>query len=130
VVDRQEALTLRAIPAEEAAAALVHCESLDPRGVMTPGDVWRMAQAGQCFALEGGQAAAVYVVRVVNDVVWVDAVRGAGDADVTELVDRVLTRQAEGCRAIALQTKRRGLVRKLQRHGYSVTGWVMRKELE
>lgn len=121
-------VTVRAIASQEAAHALAGLESLDPRGLMAPGDVESVAANGRCFALEG-DASAVYVLTVRNDVCWVEAVRGGGDVDVTAILDSVLTEQARGLAAIALQTARRGLVRKLQKRGYRVTGWVMRKEL-
>lgn len=94
----------------------------------SPADVLAMCERGRCFELSGA-ASAVYVLSMRNGVVWVDALRGSGDADVTAVADAVMTAQAEGFDAIALQTRRPGLVRKLKRRGYSVTGWVMRKEL-
>lgn len=97
---------------------------------MSAADLEVMAERGQCFELSGDQASAVYVLTVRNCVCWVDALKGSGTVDLVELVDGVLTAQAEGLQAIALQTKRPGLVKKLQRHGYRVTGWVMRKELK
>ena len=119
---------VRAIAPDEAAQALAGCEGLDPRGLTSAADLIAMTKRGQCYALSGA-VNAVYVITVRNGVAWVDALKGDG-ADATAAVDAVLTAQAAGLDAIALQTKRRGLVRKLQRHGYSVTGWVMRKELQ
>lgn len=128
-MDRPQGLVARRIDAAEAAAALVGCESLDPRGLMTPADVEAMARKGQCFEIAGANACVVYVLTVRNGSVWVDAVKGIGDVDLTAVLDGVITAQASGMQAIALQTARRGLVKKLQHHGYRVTGWVMRKEL-
>jgi hypothetical protein len=93
-------------------------------------DLEAMTRTGRCFEIRGVQAGAVYVLSVRNGVVWVDALKGGGELDLVDLVDGVITSQAAGLEAIALQTKRRGLVRKLQRHGYRITGWVMRKELQ
>jgi hypothetical protein len=128
-VGNQEALTVRRLAPAEAAQALAGCEALDPRGLCAAGDIEAMCERGQCFGL-AGPASAVYVLTVRNGVVWVDALKGAGDVDITAAVDEVLTAQAEGAEAIGLQTRRRGLVRKLQQRGYRVTGWVMRKELQ
>lgn len=121
---------MRQISPEAAALALAGLEALDPRGLMAAGDVREMALAGECFELEGGLASAIYVLRVRNGIAWVDALKGAGDVDLVQLLDEVICAQAEGLEAIALQTKRPGLVRKLKRHGYRVTGWVLRKELQ
>lgn len=125
-----QGLTLREIAPAAAAAALAGLEQLDPRGLMAPGDVQDLARAGRCFELAGDQAGAVYVLQVRNGVAWVDALKGAGGVDWVELIDGVVTAQAEGLSAIGLQTARPGLVRKLQARGYRVTGWVMRKELQ
>jgi len=130
VAAQAQGLTLRQISPEVAAQALAGLESLDPRGLMAAGDVHAMACAGECFELEGDLASAIYVLRVRNGVAWVDAIKGAGEVDLVQLLDGVISAQAQGLEAIGLQTKRPGLVKKLQRHGYRVTGWVMRKELQ
>ena len=123
-------LIARPISAYAAALALSGLEGLDPSGLMVADDIPRMTKSGQCFEVVGEAANAVYVLTVRNGVVWVDAVKGEGDLDVTALLDGVITAQAQGLEAIGLQTARRGLVKKLQRHGYRVTGWVMRKDLQ
>lgn len=126
----QEGLSVGRIDPQRAAQALAGCEALDPRGLCDRAGLLGMCEAGQCFELAGSAAQAVYVVSVRNGVCWVDALMGTGKTDMVALVDELLTRQADGLRAIGLQTARPGLVRKLQRHGYRVTGWVMRKDLQ
>lgn len=126
----RQGLNVRAIAPASASLALAGCEDLDPRGLTSTADLEAMAQRGQCFEISGDQVSAVYVLSVRNGVCWVDALKGCGSVDLVELVDGVLMAQAAGLDAIALQTKRPGLVKKLQRHGYRVTGWVMRKELK
>lgn len=123
-----QTLTIRAIEPGEALAALGDLSKLDPRGAMTAEDMRAMVEGGRCFAL-GGVVQAVYVLRDMGRVCWVDALRGAGDADVTALADRVMTEQARGFEALAMQTARPGLRRKLEGLGWKVTGWVMQKEL-
>jgi hypothetical protein len=112
----------------DAARALAGLEELDPRGMTTPQDLEAMTQRGRCFAILG-EAGAVYVMHVRNGVCWVDAAKASGEIDMTQLLDTVITAQAAGLRAVACQTKRPGLVKKLERHGWKVSGWVMRKEL-
>jgi len=129
VVDRLEVLTRPIAPAA-AAVALTGLEGLDPRGMTTAADVAAMTRNGKCFMAVSGDSAAVYVLHVRNGVCFVDAAVGEGEVDLVELLDRAISCQAAGLDAIALQTKRRGLVKKLERHGYRVTGWVMRKELK
>lgn len=126
-----EAATLAEISPARASAALAGCEALDPRGMTSAADLEAMTRNGRCFELAGHQARAVYVLRTHNGVCWVDALKGCADGvDLVDLVDGLITTQAEGLDAIALQTRRAGLVKKLQRRGYRITGWVMRKEIQ
>ena len=122
---------VRPITAAAAAADLAGLHTLDPRGVMGPGDVLPMCSNGRCFELAGDGGRAVYVVRVLGDVAWIDATHGqAGKGvDLVEAIDAAVTAQAGGLRRVALQTARPGLVRKLRRLGYSVDGWIMGKPL-
>lgn len=123
-------LTVRAIAAAAAAARLAGCERLEPSGLLGPGDLEGLCERGQCFEIEGA-ASAVYVLTVHNGVVWVDALKGeSGQVDVLEALDAVVTAQAAGGRAIAFQTKRRGLVAALKTRGYRVSGWILKKDLQ
>ena len=124
-----QALSVRAIAADEAARRLAGCEHFDPRGICGPGDIAALCERGQCFALDG-PCDAVYVLTVRNAVVWIDAAKGSGAVDVLATIDAVVTAQSEGLRAIALQTARPGMVKKLERRGFRVTGWILRKDLE
>lgn len=123
-----QALSVRQVEPAVAASALAGLSALDPRGLMADDDIEAMCRAGRCFAVEG-DASAVYVVHVRNGMAWIDAATGGGDADLTAVLDGVITAQAQGLRGIACQTSRRGLVRKLQRRGYRVAGWIVRKDL-
>lgn len=119
------------IPAAAAAADLAGLHVLDPRGVMRAADVPGMCDRGQCFELAGDGARAVYVVRVLGDVAWIDAAHGSGPAgvDLVAAIDAAVCAQASGLRRVALQTARPGMVRKLRRLGYAVNGWIMGKAL-
>lgn len=119
------------IPASAAAARLAGLHELDPRGLMAADDVLPMCESGKCMALAGDGVEAVYVLRVINGAVWIDAAAGQGGPhDLCELLDAVLTVQAQGMRHLAMQTARPGLVRKLKRQGWTVAGWIMRKDLQ
>lgn len=90
-----------------------------------------MCANAQCFAVSGA-IDAVYVLNVRNGVVWVEAIKGAS-SDGRNVVDTLLTiatEQAKGLRAMACQTPLRAQKRKLERLGFRVTGWILRKELE
>lgn len=125
-----QALSVARIGAARAALALRGMEGMDPRGLCDGGALQAMCDAGECFEAQAGAAKAVYVLTVANGVCWVDALVGSGGGDLVEAVDSVITGQAKGLRAIGLQTMRPGLVRRLERLGYRVTGWVMRKDLQ
>lgn len=124
-----QALTVRPIPAAEAAARLAGVAALDPSGVAAgESDLTRW---GQAFEVAGQGGSAVFVVAVRNGCAFVVAAKGGGAFDMTTVLDQVVTRGAtnDGCTSIALQTARPGLVRKLQRRGFRITGWVMKKDL-
>ena len=94
----------------------------------TAQDIAPMVRGGECFAATsdaGGQA--VYVVRVVNGVAWIDAMKGDGPTDHIKTLLPVIEAQAKGLHRVAFQTARRGLVRKAQRQGYTVAGWILSK---
>lgn len=112
-----------------AAALLVGCERLDPSGLCSAADLLPMAQAGQCFAATAEKAQAVYIVQVQNGVAWISATKGAGPVDWSALLLPVIEAQAAGAAAVGFQTARRGLVRKAQKQGYEVTGWILKKPL-
>ena len=128
-MDGQEALTVRPIPADEAAARLAGVAELDPSGIASNGA--DLARCGRAFAIEGQGGDAVFVVAVRNGCAFVVAAKGGGRIDMTTVLDQVVTRGAtnDGCTSVALQTARPGLVRKLQKRGFRITGWVMKKDL-
>lgn len=121
---------LSRIPADLAAGLLVGCEGLDPAGLTTAQDIPHMAARGQCFAATAPGAQVVYVLRVENGRAWVEACKGAGNVDWAATLLPVIERQAQGLQAVAFQTARRGLVRKAQRQGYRVAGYIMEKALQ
>jgi hypothetical protein len=125
-----QALTVRAIDAGTAARALAGMESLDPRGLSEPGDLVQMVKEGQCYELAGDLVRAVYVLHIRNQCAWVEAAKGSGPLDLAGVLDEVITEQASGLSSLGCQTARPGLVRKLKRRGWRVSGWVMRKDLQ
>lgn len=120
-------LTLREIDRAQAARAFAGLHALDPSGRTAPGD--DVTAGGRCFELAGEGVRAVYVLSVANGCAWVEAARGEGAPDLSALLDHVITAQAEGLHALACQTARPGLVRKLRSRGWRVAGWIMRKDL-
>lgn len=116
---------MRLLTADEAARRLAGCEQLDPRGLCTPGDIAAMCINGQCFELRDAVGAAVVVVTVCNGVHWIDAAAGGGGDDLCRYIDAAVV--ALGATEIGFQTKRRGLVQRAERFGYSVAGYIMRR---
>lgn len=97
--------------------------------MMTAADVAPACSAANCFEVIGDDAAAVYVVAVRNGVAWIEAAAGRGSMDLTAALDALICGQSQGLQAVGFQTARLGLVRKAQRRGYRVAGWIMKKEL-
>lgn len=127
----EKALTVRAIAHDLAAQALAGLAGRDPLGIMEPHDIEALAKAGQCFEVTDGQARAVYVLKVEHGRCSVEAAAGEGAGlDLTEVLDGVITAQAQGLQAVDAQTARPGLVRKLKAKGWRVAGYIITKDLQ
>lgn len=121
-------LDVRDIPPEVAARAMAGLSRLDPRGLMTEADVSAMCHGGRCVAVQGDGGTAAAVLVESNGVLWVDAFKAEGvSAGLSEGLDEMLCKS--GAKAIAFMTKRRGLVRRAERRGYRIAGYVMTKEI-
>lgn len=127
-----EVVSISSLDANTAAALMAGIESKDPRGIATPIDVLRICQGGQCFAATQPEShsQAVYVLVVKNGQAWIDACQGSGEIDFTATLLPAIELQASRLDSVAFQTARRGLVRKAQKNGYQVTGWIMKKDLK
>jgi hypothetical protein len=100
----------------------VDCDTLD-----------NIAAYGQCFALDTGRGACAFVLRKKGDVLWIDAAAatrpGAGVTEDGMQLAEAIARQT-GCTQIAMETNRRGLLRKTQKNGYVVAGYILKKALK
>ena len=93
-----------------------------------------MIQRGQCFVVGGdtGQVAA-YVLQAQGPELWVMAAAGGEQGTcVTTALTALIEAQARahGFASVGFQTKRRGLVRKAEKLGYEVAGYIMRKKIK
>lgn len=124
-----QALTVRPIDRDEAVRRLVGVAALDPSGVTSGDD--ELTRHGHAFEVAGEGGSAVFVVAIRNGCAFVIAAKGGGEFDLTAALDQAVTQGAinKGCKSIGLQTARRGLVKKLGRRGYRVTGWIMKKDI-
>lgn len=100
---------------------------LDPTGSGTP-ESW--AAFGQSFVLETDTGRGVFSMDTTHsggECCWVDAAAGTGTG-LTEAGIAIVEQKAKaaGCRRVAFQTMRRGLVRRVRRLGYQITGTVGR----
>lgn len=90
-----------------------------------------IAAHGECFELRTETGAGVFVLRRKGDVLFIDgaaAMEGGGlTAPGLALVAQV-ARQT-GCRAVAFETGRRGLVRLAKKQGARVVGVVMEMDV-
>ncbi len=89
-------------------------------------------ERGQCFVVEGeGGIVAAYVLQAQGPELWVMAAAGAesGACLTAEMAGQIEARaKAHGFASVGFQTKRRGLVRKAEKLGYEVAGYIMRKK--
>lgn len=129
VLAQDQKIFLSRLEPDFAAALLLGMESRDPRGTMTAADLLPMAQASDCFAATAENSQAVYVVQVRNGVAWIAATKGNGLANWTALLLPIIEAQSAGLARVAFQTERAGLKRAAEKQGYTVAGWIMKKEL-
>ncbi len=114
-----------------AAAALAPIMHLEPSGQASADQV---AGAGMPLQLdvEGGRLVLVLDRRgACGRQLWIEAAVGQGSADLTAAGLRFVeeTGRHAGCQEVAFQTSRRGLVRRAERLGYQVHGFILRKAI-
>lgn len=97
-----------------------------------------LCQGATCYRVETDQAEVVgaYALRMVRheagSVAWIQAGAGTLPAiDLTRSIVPAIEAQARaaGARQLAVTTRRNGLIRKLLRQGFEVSGITLRKNL-
>lgn len=91
-----------------------------------------LCAGSECFLVESdcGPVGA-YALKICGPVVWLMAAGGkVRGIDLTAAIVPAIERQAAGADQVAITTKRRGLVKKLLRQGYLITGVTLRKKLK
>lgn len=94
-------------------------------------------ERGKLFEVKvGGEVVARYALQIVDcdngSEVWVTAAAGSlPGIDLVHVLAPYVARQAAeaGARAVSVSTRRRGLVKKLQREGWTLDAYVIRKKL-
>lgn len=93
-------------------------------------DMASLAAQGQCYAVyEHEQLRGAYVLKAIGGECWVLAAAGRAEFDLTAVLADVINQQAQQFKTIGFQTARRGLVKKAQRHGYEIAGYILRKRV-
>lgn len=92
---------------------------------------------GQCFKLmdEAGAMLAAYILKTDGAELWIALGAGRADIDLTAAGLALIEAQGREFDSIGFKTKRRGLVRKAEKHGYKVDAchagiYTMRKRLK
>lgn len=121
------------------AARIAYAKAFDARTDTTSGlvDMESCLGRGQLFEVKvEGRIVARYALQFVScdngGEVWVTAAAGGlPGVDLVQSLTPHIARQAAdaGARAVSVSTKRRGLVKKLQRAGWKLEAYVLRKEL-
>ena len=111
---------LTPITAAQAARAYAACVGLDPEGLATPESA---ASSGASFRLRTQSGEVFYTINTAGECCWISAAAGCG-AGMTAAGLEAIERQAResGCKSVAFQTMRRGLVRRARAIGYGITG--------
>jgi len=93
-------------------------------------DVAALFAGGQFWKVEeGGAIVGAMLTHSHGDELWVDIAVGRAPEDLVALMAAHLDSQGAGFRSIGFQTARRGLVRKIARHGYEIEAYILRKKL-
>ena len=80
------------------------------------------------FLLDAPDDRLAYGLKPVGRELWIQAAGGEGRADLTGAGLQIIEEQAAGLFAsVGFQTRRAGLVRKAQKFGYRIDGYIMRK---
>jgi hypothetical protein len=126
-----EKVCLSAVNPALAAQLSAGVECRDPYGIMDAAHLRESMRASQCYLADAGHGGkAIYALQVHNGVALIASLKGYGSVPWVEVLAPIIENQVQGCRAVALQTARRGLVRKMEKQGYKITGYIMRKELQ
>lgn len=124
-------------PAQDAGRALDLISRAVAFDVTGGGSVADLVRGCALFeVVREGRAVAAFALRVdqfdSGREVTVTAAGGEGDSGATEAMAQWCESQARehiGARLLTCTTRRRGLVKRLQRQGYRVAGYVMTKEI-
>lgn len=121
--------SLQALTEAEACAYLQRFKLIDPSGAAS---VASAVAGAQCYALRSAYGAAVFALRINPARAWVSVAAGETTASITPALAQAIERQAKqgGAPVVRFQTARPGLVRRAERLGYRVVGWIMEKELQ
>jgi hypothetical protein len=71
-----------------------------------------------------------YALKRQGDELWIQAAGGRSQQDLTKAGFANIEAQAAGLyKSVGFQTRRSGLVKKAQREGYEIDGYIMRKKI-
>jgi len=90
-----------------------------------------IAYGGDCFEMVNPDGKTTFVLRRKDDILWID---GAGSVQGEHQVHHGLHLAKEigqqcGCKEVAFETARRGLVRQAARHGFEVVGFILKAKI-
>lgn len=118
------AYEIKTLEPEQAARA--YAGLIDPSCDATPKSA---AQAGQSFALKTPAGTLIFTTTERGQQLWIEAAAGQGADDMTAhglaLIEGMA--QGAGLASVGFQTARPGLMRKAQKQGYTVAGWILKK---
>lgn len=121
-------LAVQEVTTAAAGQALARAGVVDPRGVNTPEAI---AAGGQCLRLVTDHGECVMVVRVDAGTFWVDGAASDESKGLAPLLGQLAIEAAKraGCRRVAFETARPGLVRLARRRGWKFAAFVMEHEV-
>lgn len=96
-----------------------------------PFDANEVAQAGQRFVcVQDGVPVLGFVLEIQHKDVYIMAAGSVGKLDFTKIGLAAIEAMAANHDSVSFTTKRPGLVKKAQRHGYEIEGYILRKKIK
>lgn len=86
----------------------------------------------QFFILQSTKGEFAYALIPEGRELWIQAAGGKAKVDLTHLGLGAIEGQAKAARfeSVGFQTRRKGLVKKAQAHGYEIDGYILRKKIK
>jgi hypothetical protein len=127
-VDSKEALSVRAATSSEVLPFVLDAMRYDTgSGQCDAGQI--IAQSDAYLVVQGQNPVAGLLMRRRGSEIYVVAAAGRANIDLSVAMHEIINQyKSDEITAVSFTTKRRGLVKKAQKLGYKIDGYILRKQ--